>query len=468
MRPPLLPSSLRAATGAPTSETTVRAARVHRDDGQVVPSLIALVDCNSFYASCERALDPSLRDKPVAVLSNNDGCIIARSDEVKDLGVPMGVPLFKVRHLLEQHGVIIKSANFNIYGEYSAKVMSVLRDEAPACEIYSVDEAFLDLSGLGPYVSIEPWCQRLRQRILTEIGIPVSIGVGPTKVIAKLANRVAKSARTTYVEVLTESGRLEYVMRKTPVEQLWGIGRRNALKLAVMGIRTAWELRQCNTEMLLRERSIVEVRMVHELRGQPCLDMIEQHAPKQQLATTRSFGKTVTDLSELESAIAYFVRGSVRKLRKQRSAARQIFVFANTNPFARGEPLIRLRKLVTLSTPSSHPPELLRHSIAALREIYRPGLRYKKAGVILLDIRPDDSRQTELFGAVRAFDRVDKLNWLMADVNLKHERDILYWGSFHRNEFGWKPNSAYATTDAAIPESIRVTDAERDRIRPWW
>ena len=432
------------------------------------PPCVALVDCNSFYASCERLLDPSLRHRPVAVLSNNDGCIIARTDEVKDLGIAMGAPLFQVRELIERHGVVLKSANFNLYGEISARVMRVLRDEAPACEVYSVDEAFLDLTGLGAYVPLAPWCQRLRQRLLDEVGIPVSVGVGPTKVLAKLANRLAKRARTSYVDVLLEPERIEQVLRQTPVEDLWGVGRRNALRLGSMGIHTAWQLRQSPSEVLLRARSIAEVRLAHELRGTPCLSLVEAHPAKQQIATTRSFGQPVTELAELQSAVAYFVRGAVRKLRKQRSAAGQIYVYARTNPFSDREPLVRLERLVRLPTPSAHPPELLRHALAALDEMYRPGLRYKKAGVVLLDIRPDDSRQGELFGGVRPFDRIDRLNGLMAELNVQHRREVLYWGVFHRNSFGWRPNSAYATTDAAIPDHLRVSEADRDQIRPWW
>ncbi len=466
MRRPLLPQALIEMPLAPGP--TVIAPRAHRDDGQPVPSLIALVDCNSFYASCERVIDPSLNHKPIAVLSNNDGCIIARTDEVKDLGIPMGAPLFKVRHIVERHGVVLKSANFNLYGEFSARVMSVLRSEAPACEVYSVDEAFLDLSGLGPYVSPDDWCRRLRRRLLDEVGIPVSVGVGPTKVLAKLANRLAKRTRTSYVEVLTEPARIEAVLRQTPLTHLWGVGRRLALRLTGLGIYNAWQLRQAPTDALQRQCSVMTVRLAHELRGTPCFDTIEEHAAKQQIATTRSFGTPITQLSELESAVAYFVRGCVRKLQKQRSAAGRLYLFARTNPFARGERLVRLDRLVQLPTPSAHPSELLRHAIEALRDLYRPGFRYKKAGVILLDIRPDDSRQADLFGSVRPFNRIDALNRVMARLNVEHQREVIYWGAFHRGEFGWRPQSAYRTVDAAVPEHIRVTEAERDRIRPWW
>ncbi|MFM1907075.1 MAG: hypothetical protein RLZZ591_752 [Pseudomonadota bacterium] len=366
--------------------------------------MYALVDGNNFYVSCERVFRPSLSGRPVVVLSNNDGCAIARSNEAKALGIAMGAPWFKIKHLAESDGLVALSANFALYGDLSDRMMSLAAGLGPAQEIYSIDESFIDLTGVRG--NLTERSHKIRSRILQWVGIPCGIGIGATKTLAKLANHVAKTAERkpgSYPDHLAQvadltalsQADLYAVLGATPVQDIWGVGRQITKQLNAGGITTALQLAQLDAATVKRAWSVVLERTVRELQGISCVDLDDEPASKKEIACTRSFGRAVTELSDLREAVTEFASRAAVKLRKQGSQAGQILVFIRTSPFRKDEQYSR-SVTVPLMRPSADTAVLVTSALKGLKAIYRPGINYAKAGVMLLDLQSDAIQQFEL------------------------------------------------------------------------
>jgi len=355
----------------------------------------ALVDCNNFYASCERVFQPRLIGRPVVVLSNNDGCIIARSDEAKALGVPMGAPLHEYEPLLKRHQVSVFSSNYALYGDISARVMDQLTFFTPDVEVYSIDEAFLGLDGFAPAM-LPDHMRQLRRSIRQWTGIPVSVGVAPTKTLAKLANRIAKKYTSDGVYVMDDPGLMTRILGDVEVEDIWGISKRWGARLRQMGIGTALQLRQASPRQIRQALSVVGERIVHELNGQSCLE-IEEVQPRKTIMSSRSFGTMISDRTSLEQAVANYTARAAEKLRRQHSRAGGIYVFIRTNRFRQQDPQYSNAAMVGMDEATSDTARLIQAAMGALRHLWRPGYRYHKAGVMLTELVNDLGDQANLF-----------------------------------------------------------------------
>ena len=362
--------------------------------------LLALVDCNNFYVCCERVFRPDLIGKPVAVLSNNDGCIVARSQEVKDLGIKMGVPLFQIQQLVNQHQIKLFSSNYTLYADFSARVMSLLEEFAPSLELYSVDEAFLDLTGVYPCQKNPiAYGQRIRKAVVRTTGIPVCVGMGPTKTLAKLANFAAKKwQKTDGVLDLSDPVRREKLMRIVPVSEVWGIGSRTTAKLNQLGIHTVWDLATQPSKRIQAQFNVVVARTVLELNGIPCLELEEIAPDKQQIVCSRSFSRRLTEYLELSQAMAEFCSRAAEKLRRQQSLTGCITVFIRTSPFNPKEPQYQRVANVKLDAATQDTRTIIAAANRMLKEIFKAGFSYHKCGVQLSHIQPESSLgQIELF-----------------------------------------------------------------------
>ena len=358
--------------------------------------MIALVDCNNFYASCERVFNPALQGKPIVVLSNNDGCVIARSAEAKALGIKMGEPYFMVKKLVKQHGIEVFSSNYTLYGDMSNRVMKTLAEFTPNLEVYSIDESFLDL-GKFYGKSLHHYAWEIKRTILEWTGIPVGIGVAKTKALAKIANRLAKkSSKANGVLVLQQKEHVEAALKRTAVEDIWGIGRQHARFLKNCKINTAHELTRQTDAWVKKHLTVVGLRLVKELRGEPCLALEEVAPGKKNICTSRSFGTPVTRLQDLEEATALYASRCAAKLRQQGSCASAITVFITTNTFADTKQYYNSRTL-HVPTPINSDLHLIHYASMALRSIYEEGYTYKKCGVIVSDLTPENTMQLDLF-----------------------------------------------------------------------
>ena len=367
--------------------------------------MFALVDVNNMYVSCERVFRPALNGKPVVVLSNNDGACIARSNEAKDLGVKMAQPWFEVRHLERSAGLIALSANFELYGDMSSRMMTLAAAYAPRQEIYSIDECFLDFDGMqGDRVAIG---HALRRHVLKWIGLPTSVGFGPTKTLAKLANHVAKMAERKpgrYPERLAQvcdfgilgSEVLDDVLGRTEVGDVWGIGRKTAPKLHDLGIRTVLDLKRADAASLGRQFSVVMQKTVRELQGTRCMDVDDDPPAQQQIMCSRSFGNPVTELADLIEVVSGFAVRVARRLREQCAVCRTLQVFIMTSPYRSQDRQHSPTATLPLSRPTADSRTLVTAAIKALRAIHRPGYRYAKAGVVLIDLQSDRADQASL------------------------------------------------------------------------
>ncbi len=358
--------------------------------------MFALVDCNNFYASCERAFAPNLNGKPIVVLSNNDGCAIARSNEAKAVGIPMGAPAFQFEALFKKHNVQVFSANFALYGNMSNRVMSILGEYSPEVEIYSIDEAFLQLSGFD-YVNLKEYGISMRKRVTQGTGIPICVGIAPTKALSKVANRIAKKyPQTKGVYIIdTEEKRLK-ALKWLAVEDIWGIGRKHALKLYTRGIKTAFDFTQLPDAWVQKEFSIVGLRLKRDLSGLPTLKL-DDIQPKKNIATTRSFEYNLTKLSELKERVATFAVTCAEKLRKQHSCCTSLMVFIHTNGFRKDLPQYSKNTVVKLPFPTNSSLDISNFALQALERIFMEGFVYKKAGVIIMDFVPENQVQVSLF-----------------------------------------------------------------------
>ncbi|MFH0918867.1 MAG: Y-family DNA polymerase [Fibrobacterota bacterium] len=359
--------------------------------------MFALVDCNNFYASCERVFNPAVRGVPVIVLSNNDGCVIARSNEAKALGIPMGSPAFKLEKELKQHGVAVFSSNYALYGDLSERVMSILAEAAPAIEVYSIDEAFLDLKGFRQD-ALMPFAKQVRTKVRKWTGIPVSIGIAPTKTLAKAANRVAKKKHleTGYL-ILEDEQTITEVLESYDIDDLWGIGRRYSKFLKAHGIKTALQLRSLDDSWVQRHLTIMGLRMVHELRGIPCYQLEEHPPSKKNICNARSFGTAMESIDDISEAVATYAARCSEKLRKQASAANMITVFLETNRFKENEPQYFPYKVMSLPESTNVSTKLIQYALQGLQAVFRTGYRYKKAGVMVSGIIPANEAQLNLF-----------------------------------------------------------------------
>jgi DNA polymerase V len=358
--------------------------------------LFALLDCNNFYVSCERLFNPRLAGLPVVVLSNNDGCIIARSNEAKALGIKMGEPFFKCRSLIATHRVQVFSSNYPLYGDLSQRVMEVLGQLEADVEVYSIDEAFIRLPPATPAALLANG-RKLRAAIKRQVGIPVSIGFGPTKTLAKIANRIAKKQlEHDGVFVLPEQG-LDALLATIAVGEVWGIGPRQSQKLLRCGIRTALDLKNGNDTWLRKQLTITGLRTATELRGVSCLPLEDSPVAKQSITSSRSFGQPVTELNGLAEALASYVAIAAAKLRGERMTAGCLQVYLATNRFRAQEQQYANNKTATLAIPTASTLELIRYAVEALRQLYRPGFAYQKVGVTLMDLASASRVQPHLF-----------------------------------------------------------------------
>ena len=367
--------------------------------------MFALVDVNNMYVSCERVFRPSLVGRPVVVLSNNDGCAIARSNEAKDLGVKMAQPWFQVRHLEREAGLIALSANFELYGDMSSRMMTVVAQYAPRQEVYSIDESFLDFEGVRcDLVAIG---RDMRATVLQWTGLPTSVGFGPTKTLAKLANHVAKTADRkpgTYPPQLAQvcdfaamsRRELDQVMQATEVGNVWGVGRRICARLNEGGIHTVLDLVNADVTTLRKQFSVVLEKTVLELRGTSCLDVDDAPAANQQIMCSRSFGAPVTELSGLVEVVSQFASRVAEKVRHQQSVAGAVHVFITTSPFRRNDRQHSPSVTMPLVRPTADTRLLIGAGVHALENMYRPGFNYVKAGVMLVDLQPEGQEQGEL------------------------------------------------------------------------
>jgi DNA polymerase V len=358
--------------------------------------LFALIDCNNFYVSCERLFQPMLQGKPVVVLSNNDSCVIARSDEAKALGIPMGLPAIQLADRLKEHPIEVYSSNYTLYGDLSARVMTTLTQWTPDVEVYSIDEAFLTFSAL-PRNALTTFGQTIRATVQQWTGIPVSVGIGPTKTLAKLANRLAKrSTEAKGVVILTSPSAIEVTLAQTPIEHIWGIGPGYTRRLKAHEITTALQLSNVNDRWIRQHLGIVGLRIVWELRGISCLPLELCPPPKQSLMVSRSFGRPITTLTEMREAVATYTTRAAEKLRRHQGAAGVLTVFLTTNRFADAP---QYASTVTLPLPvaTQDTAELISYALRGIEQIFREGYHYTKAGVILTALVPAHQVQTHLF-----------------------------------------------------------------------
>ena len=393
---------------------------------------IALVDCNNFYVSCERMFNPKLEGKPVVVLSNNDGCAVARSNEVKALGIKMAEPWFKMKDIAKRHGIIALSSNYTLYGDLSARVMSILSDFSPQQEIYSIDECFLDLSGLDP-ATLTDYGQKIRKTVKRNVGIPVCVGIADTKTLAKLANHCAKKGLYGS-DGVCDFGRLNNEQRSQlfssiPVGEVWGVGRKITEGLAAMNITTVEALRLASPEYLRRQFSIVLVKTVNELNGIPCIELEEAGTPRQQIMVSRSFGSPVSALDDLSESVAYYTTRAAEKLRRDGSVAASICVFIRTNPFREKDEQYSRSVVVPLPQPADDTSKLVKAALCGLKSIYKPALRYAKSGVLLMGLHAKGAAQRTLFDDPGEESRSDKLMYVMDAINQRMGKDSVTVGA---------------------------------------
>lgn len=361
--------------------------------------VFALIDCNSFYASCERVFRPDLAKVPIVVLSNNDGCVIARSYDAKPF-VKMGAPYFQIKHTLKQHGIVAFSSNYALYGDMSERVMTLIEALVPAVEVYSIDEAFADLTGIA---ELDPLGRRIRSQVLRCTGIPVGVGIAGTKTLAKLANHTAKrlQAQTGGVVNICDPFKRDWVLRNTAVSEVWGVGRRMSAHFEGMGIKTAMDLAKADPWMLRKKFSVVVEKTARELAGTPCLELDEPDPPKQEICCSRMFGKRLQELAPIKEAVATYMMRASEKLRAQGSVCKKIRVSIRTGMFNPEEAKYANGVLVELPYPTDDVRLLTKAAVEALDRVFRPGFNYSKAEVLLMNLSQRGQFTNDLFTAVQ-------------------------------------------------------------------
>lgn len=391
--------------------------------------MFALVDVNSFYASCETVFRPDLKGKPVVVLSNNDGCVIARSAEAKLLGVKMGDPYFKQKDLFRRCGVVCFSSNYELYADMSTRVMTTLEEMSPRCEIYSIDEAFCDLTGVRNCRVLEDFGRELQEAVYRNTRLAVGVGIGQTKTLAKLANHAAKrwQRQTGGVVDLSNVDRQRKLMAALPVDETWGVGRRITKKLEAMGIKTVLDLADTDIRFIRKHFNVVLERTVRELRGEPCLELEEFAPVKQEIVCSRSFGERVTDYDAMRQAICSYASRAAEKLRGEHQYCRFISAFVKTSPFALNEPYYGNSASVKLLTPTQDSRDIIAAATRCLDRIWKDGHRYQKAGVMLGDFFSLGVAQLNLFDDNAPRAGSEKLMEVLDQLNAKGGRGTLYF-----------------------------------------
>jgi len=380
--------------------------------------MFGLIDCNNFYASCERVFNPSLNRRPVVVLSNNDGCVIARSSEAKALGIPMGEPAYKLKALIEANQVVVFSSNYVLYGDMSHRVMTTVAQFAPDMEIYSIDEAFLLFDGFEN-INLKEYGEIIVRTTTRNTGIPVSLGIAPTKTLAKLANKFAKKYKDYKgVCVIDTDEKREKALKLTAVGDVWGIGRQYAKKLEYYSIHTAWDFTQRSKSWVRHTMGVVGERTWLELKGTPCVEM-DKTTTKKSICTSRSFGERLTELSPISEAVSNFAASCAEKLRKQHSLASVIMIFIQTNPNATNLPQHCKQVVLQLPVPTNDTTELINFALRGLKAIFAEGYQFKKAGVIVSELVPERPLQGDLFDT-RNRDKFSRIMTVMDSLNASY------------------------------------------------
>lgn len=391
--------------------------------------MFALCDVNSFYASCEMAFRPDLKGRPVVVLSNNDGCIIARNAQAKAIDIKMGAPYFKYKELLRRYGVVCFSSNYELYADMSNRVMTQLEEMAPRCEIYSIDEAFCDLSGVGNCRNLEEFGREIRATVLKGTHLTVGVGIAQTKTLAKLANHAAKKwqRQTGGVVDLSNLEKQRKLMAALPVDETWGVGRRISKKLDALGIKTVLQLADTDVRFIRKHFNVVLERTVRELRGEPCLGFEEFAPTKQEIVCSRSFGERVTQYEQMREAICSYASRAAEKLRGEHQYCRYISAFVKTSPFALNQPYYGNQASVKLLTPTQDSRDIITAATRCLDAIWKEGRSYQKAGVMLGDFFSQGIAQLNLFDENAPRENSEKLMGVLDSVNKKNGKGTLYF-----------------------------------------
>lgn len=397
--------------------------------------IFALVDCNNFYTSCEAIFNPALKGKPVVVLSNNDGCVIARSEEAKKTGIKMGIPVFEIGDIIKKNNVHVFSTNYALYGDISQRVMTTLASLAPEIEIYSIDEAFLDLSGI-PVDKLTATALKIKEKVFRWTGIPVSVGVANTKTLAKAANQIAKSD-THWNGVLDFVNHPEQdeLLKSFPVGEIWGVGEKHEAFFKKSNIHTAFDVKNADENRTREHLGVVGQRLVLELRGTVCYPLNRNPDTKKEICTSRSFGHPVQSYEELEQATSSYVSKVAAKLRRQKSLAQSLLIFIMTNKYAKGPRYVNY-KIVRLPEASNQTRELIHYSLIALKQLYRKGYLYKKSGIVVSEIIPEKSTQSGLWDDANR-QKHRKLMEVMDKINRKAGADQVKF-AVQGSEESWK------------------------------
>lgn len=400
----------------------------------------ALIDCNNFYVSVERVFNPTLHKKPVVVLSNNDGCVISRSDEAKEIGVTMGAPLFKIKDFLDENSVKILSSNYELYGDMSARIMEILRGFSPEIEVYSIDEAFAGFE--SQHKDLSETAVKIREKIKNWTGIPVSVGIAETKTLAKLANRFAR--KELGVLNLQSSSSVKDYLKETPVQDLWGIGRRTAIKLENCGVKNALQLREMDLRFARKLMSVVGARLILELRGTSCLPLELVPPPKRSITCSRSFGKAVENYEIVREAVLFFLTRAAEKLRKNDLAANAVTVFIGTDKFNPKPSYYSNSETYCSIYPSDTDYELQKWAIFCFDKIFRKNVSYRKAGVILSGLVPADELTDRIFDE-KKWERFRFVMKSVDEVNRKFGRDTVHFGQPLLNNI-WRGKSEWRSS----------------------
>ncbi|PTX62608.1 DNA polymerase V [Kordia periserrulae] len=405
--------------------------------------MYAIIDCNSFYASCERAFDPSLIDKPLAILSNNDGCVISRSKEAKALGIPMGAPLFKYKEIIAEKNIQIRSSNYSLYGDMSERVMKLLEDFSPEVEVYSIDEAFVKLPKSDDYQTVG---EHMKNYIYQCTGIPVSIGIAPTKALSKAANNIAKKfpEKTNGVHVIDSEQKRIKMLKWLPASAIWGIGHGNAKRLQLKQVQTAFEFTQLSDDWVKRNMSIVGLRLKKDLEGEPTILLEDELQHKKAIATTRSFEFTFSDRENMKERIVTFASRCAEKLRQQNCSCNIVMIYLKSDRNKRSDSYFRAKRVVTLPYATNSTFVINKYALKALDDIFKPGIQYKKAGVVLTGLIKTDALQLDLFQNENP--KHKKLMLAMDNLNEKYGRQKIKLANQDLQRT-WKMRQAYLSPE---------------------
>tara|TARA_B100001093_G_scaffold519174_1_gene606980 strand:+ start:1744 stop:3006 length:1263 start_codon:yes stop_codon:yes gene_type:complete len=417
--------------------------------------MFALIDCNSFYASCEKIFRPDLKDRPVVILSNNDGCVIARSPEAKKMGVSMTQPWYQIKDQYLSKGGVVFSSNYELYADISNRVMNVLSDVCPEIDIYSIDEAFLDLRSFKKNIDLVNFSYDCKRKIREWVGVPVSIGIAPTKTLAKLANKVAKDdPRFDGVVILSEPKIIKHFLRSMPVEKIWGIGKRLAARLENIGVKTAYDLTRIDSRLIGDNFNVVLERTVRELKGQSCITLHDFMEPKKQIMVSRSFGRSIRSKNLLSEAISFHASRAAEKLRHEKQKCRLITTFIRSNRFNTKVKQIYASRSLELIHPTDDTRIIIKSANRILEKIYANGYQYAKAGILLSDFTDSYGYQMSLFDKKRDNKSASKLMETIDYINLMEIAKVGFGNQGYRNTWKMKreiKSQRYTTKIDEIP-----------------